>query len=334
MKPKQILKLEDYWGIEIEENRYEVNSENRLIKLFLLNQNLQDLSPLQELNDLELLYLSDSLIEDLNCLKGLKRLITLYLLKNNISNLTPLQELKELKALYLRTNNITDFSPLINLKKLRGLSLSDNQIDDLSPLRELNQLIYLNLESNQIDDLSPLKELNQLTFLSLESNQIDDLLPLKNLIKNGLKIDFSETLIHKNIIKLYNNPLPVPLINAIQRGNQAVLDYLDNLEKEEQKGTRPLNEAKMVIIGEPDAGKTTLMNYLLGKPFTETKTTQGIRMEPWEIADESGTPYRINIWDFGGQEIQSTVHKFFLTQETLYVVVLNARKDEQPDKYL
>jgi len=159
-------------------------------------------------------------------------------------------------------------------------------------------------------------------------------LPLKNLIKNGLKIDFSETLIHKNIIKLYNNPLPVPLINAIQRGNQAVLDYLDNLEKEEQKGTRPLNEAKMVIIGEPDAGKTTLMNYLLGKPFTETKTTQGIRMEPWEIADESGTPYRINIWDFGGQEIQSTVHKFFLTQETLYVVVLNARKDEQPDKYL
>jgi len=90
----------------------------------------------------------------------------------------------------------------------------------------------------------------------------------------------------------------------------------------------------MVIIGEPEAGKTTLMNYLLAKSFTETTTNQGIKIESWKIEDGEEIPYRINIWDFGGQEIQSTVHRFFLTQDTLYIVLLNARKDEKPDRYL
>lgn len=265
--PKEILELEDYWGVEIFNDEYQIGEKSNIIYLDLASLRIKDLKPLEK---------------------------------------------------------------FIYLEKLR---LWDNDISDLTPLQELKQLKELDLRDNQITDLTPLKELQQLTILDLSQNQITNINALKGLIAKNIPINhyysFRET-----AICLYDNPLPPPLIEAIKQGNQAVLDYLDNLEKEEQKGARPLNEAKMVIIGEPDAGKTSLMNYLLGKPFTETKTTQGIKIEPWEITDEAGMPYRINVWDFGGQEIQSTVHRFFLTQDTLYVVLLNARKDEKPDKYL
>ena len=67
------------------------------------------------------------------------------------------------------------------------------------------------------------------------------------------------------------------------------------------------------------------MNYLMRKPFGKTTTTKGINLGKWGF-QRNANYYRVNIWDFGGQEIQSTVHQFFLTQETLYVIVLNARQ--------
>ena len=33
----------------------------------------------------------------------------------------------------------------------------------------------------------------------------------------------------------------------------------------------------------------------------------------------------MNVWDFGGQEIMHSTHQFFLTERSLYLVVLNGR---------
>ena len=35
---------------------------------------------------------------------------------------------------------------------------------------------------------------------------------------------------------------------------------------------------------------------------------------------------RLHIWDFGGQEIMHSTHQFFLTQRSLYLLVLNGRE--------
>jgi internalin A len=41
---------------------------------------------------------------------------------------------------------------------------------------------------------------------------------------------------------------------------------------------------------------------------------------------------RLHVWDFGGQEIQHATHQFFLTERSLYLVVLNGRAgDEEND---
>ena len=38
---------------------------------------------------------------------------------------------------------------------------------------------------------------------------------------------------------------------------------------------------------------------------------------------------RLHVWDFGGQEIMHSTHQFFLTQRSLYLLVLNGRQGHE-----
>jgi internalin A len=93
--------------------------------------------------------------------------------------------------------------------------------------------------------------------------------------------------------------------------------------------SRPLNEAKLILVGRGGAGKTSLVNRLLHGGFDkDERKTPGISITPWELAlgDEK---VQLNIWDFGGQEIMHATHQFFLTERSLYLLVVNAREGEQ-----
>lgn len=80
----------------------------------------------------------------------------------------------------------------------------------------------------------------------------------------------------------------------------------------------------------PRSGKSSLKKYLLREPFNpQEKSTEKIDLADWKDED-----FTFHIWDFGGQEMLYDLHRFFLTDEALYVIVLDASKDEQPDKYL
>jgi small GTP-binding protein len=96
-----------------------------------------------------------------------------------------------------------------------------------------------------------------------------------------------------------------------------------------------LNEAKMLVVGDGKVGKSSVVEQLLYGTFDLKKsTTLGV-----EISDEmkvvqsevkgEGEPVKLNIWDFGGQEIQHSTHQFFLTTRSLYLLVLDARKGDQ-----
>ncbi|WP_062294873.1 COR domain-containing protein [Nostoc piscinale] len=43
---------------------------------------------------------------------------------------------------------------------------------------------------------------------------------------------------------------------------------------------------------------------------------------------ENGREFRVNIWDFGGQEIYHATHQFFLTKRSLYALVADNRKED------
>ena len=91
----------------------------------------------------------------------------------------------------------------------------------------------------------------------------------------------------------------------------------------------------MLVVGDGDVGKSSVVERLIYNTFNPRKgTTLGV-----EINDEmqvvhsevksEGEPVKLNIWDFGGQEIQHSTHQFFLTKRSLYLLVVDARKGDQ-----
>ena len=152
-----------------------------LTKLDCSENQIRDLSPVQNLNNLTELYCYDNQIIDLSPVQNLNNLTTLYCDKNQIIDLSPVQNLNNLTELWCSFNQIIDLSPVQNLNKLTDLDCSYNQIIDLSPVQNLNKLTYLYCPANQIRDLSPVQNLNNLTYLSCWGNQIIDLSPVQNL---------------------------------------------------------------------------------------------------------------------------------------------------------
>jgi internalin A len=329
-KPKQIVELERELGVKVRE--FTLDDAHELVMLDIIGGLLESIAPLAKYNYLEKLYLTDCGTRDISAITLLTKLKSFWSWDNPIADLSPLGALTDLLSLTLSNTYDVDFTVLQKCTNLYGLILMGCQITEIAFMQGLVNLRGLSLMDNRIQDIGPLQHLQNIRHFDFRNNQISNIEPLLPLIKKGYQVVYKEDLSNESI-NLYNNPLTTPPVEIVQQGNAAILDWFANYQKEQAKGELPLNEAKMIIIGEPDAGKTSLMNYLLGRPFSVPSPTEGFKREHWPVVQDN-TEYRINIWDFGGQEIQSTVHQFFLTQDTLYIVVLNARKDEKPDTYL
>jgi internalin A len=105
------------------------------------------------------------------------------------------------------------------------------------------------------------------------------------------------------------------------------------------RGTlQPINEAKLLVLGNEAVGKTSLVRYLIkGAPRdqNEPKTPgaaihEKIDTHTWS-PEQSGVT--LNVWDFGGQEIMHGTHRFFLTERSLYLLVLEARREDDSSVY-
>lgn len=307
---------------------------NKLTQLKSLNlsQNKNiEFSSLFYNSSLTYLSLASNRIEDISFIQKLSNLQTLGLGDNKIKDISCLSNLLNLNKLYLWENQISDISVLKQLTNLESLELSDNPVADFSPIKNLKKLTQLNLRNCQIADISFLSNLLQINDLNLKQNPISDISYLQPLIQKGLNIMFGEDYSGKNKISLSENSITTPPMHIIEQGNEAILSWFENIKI---SSLEPFREAKVILLGEPDAGKSSLLKYLIGKEFEEEKSvTRGVNIEKL-VFQHNGNDYQINFWDFGGQEVQQSVHQYFLTENTLYIVVLNAVTDEQPDKYL
>ncbi|MCI5165537.1 MAG: hypothetical protein D3903_05445, partial [Candidatus Electrothrix sp. GM3_4] len=192
-------------------------------------------------------------------------------------------------------------------------------------LDEQGQLIGLNLTATGLDD----ERWREIVTL-LEKHEVR--LQALNLCENQLKNFLSPPGIAELIaLDLDDNLLEFPPPEIVKQGKQAVLRYL---QAAEAQGIRDAFEVKMLIVGEGGAGKTTLWNLLQDSthpvPDETQKSTLGIQIEEgWKFShlDNSKFNFRVNLWDFGGQEIQYMTHQFFLTRRSFYVLLADGRKE-------
>lgn len=224
-----------------------------------------------------------------------------------------------LKELILWKNKLTEIPKEIGkLKKLEVLYLSGNKLSKLpSEIGELTNLRELYLTSNKINEFPiELTYLKRLEKLVLYKNNIREL-PFEFI---NLKLD---------IIDLGENPLIKPPLEIVKQGVYSIKNYFTSISKSEE--LFQLKEAKILIVGEGGVGKTCLMNKMIDQNFRideDEKTTEGIDIKKWNLEEDNGTDVKINIWDFGGQEIYHSTHQFFLTKRSIYIYVWNARTDD------
>jgi len=125
-------------------------------------------------------------------------------------------------------------------------------------------------------------------------------------------------------------PIPPEVLGGKHRYNKPapaadVINYYF-----QEKSDTPLYEAKLIIVGEGGAGKTTLAKKLIDPNYElnkDEKSTEGIEVIPYEFDHPSGHRCKVNIWDFGGQEIYHATHQFFLSERAVYALVADSRKE-------
>ena len=222
-------------------------------------------------------------------------------------------------------------------QRIRSALDSNSEALDLSGLgliklpkeiAQLSNLTLLNLNSNQLASLpKEIAQLSNLSHLYLNSNQLaslpKEIAQLSNLTELYLHAN-KELKIPVEILgpTLYD----VVISKAEPAKPENILNYYFRIQTE----GRPLNEAKLILVGFGAVGKTSLANRLINDTFDpKSQKTEGIQISEWPIELNDSEKIRLNVWDFGGQEIMHSTHQFFLTERSLYLLVLNGRQGHE-----
>ncbi|MBI5295752.1 MAG: leucine-rich repeat domain-containing protein [Chloroflexi bacterium] len=330
--PPEIEGLQALTSLNLSSNQLaslppEIGHLQALIELYLRNNQLTSLPPeIGELQALTSLNLSSNQLTNLPPEIGqLQALTELDLFSNQLTS--PPSEIEQLQALIsldLSLNQLTSLPPEMGqLKALISLDLSRNQLTSLpSEIGQLQALTWLSLSFNQLTNL-PLEigQLQSLTSLFLSFNQFDSLpqemTELRNLEKISLRVNPLEIAIPAQWLEPEY---------SFSDDAQNILAYYKQLHAE---GGHPLGEARILVVGEANAGKTKLLRALLsgeyGARFIETRDpTEGIEVNALETEGLS-----LRFWDFGGQEILHATHRFFLSRRCVYLLVADSTRDRE-----
>ncbi|MFN3851055.1 MAG: COR domain-containing protein [Spirosomataceae bacterium] len=294
-----------------------------LINLQCEDIGLSELTFLELLTNLKYFNASNNFIYDIDC--ELPQLWSLNLSKNKIRDISFLSKIPELNILSLSANEISEIDSISFVEDLEALHLIDNKISNIEPLRHLKKIRLLTLRNNQISDIKPLSNLLSLTCINLSKNHISDIKPLEKILKLGINVDTTSDYSKVNFISLAQNPLSNPPLEIVNSGRMGVIRYFKRLDKE---GSDFIYEAKLTLVGEGGAGKTSLQRKIVDENATLPNgedRTRGIKVFDWEFKDKNNTNYAAHIWDFGGQDVYYPVHRFFLTENSVYILMASTR---------
>ena len=263
---------------------------------------------------------------------NLTRLQSLDLGYTQISSLPEsIWNLTRLQSLDLSGANIGSLPESIgNLPSLQSLDLKSTQISSLpESIGKLTRLQSLDLSDTPLSAIpKSIGNLPNLKYLLLEDNTLaelpEELLSLKIEYTNEkFDILYAKSGIFTYGLKLKNQPIEI-----FYQSRELIIEYYASTK---DNSTLPINECKVVFLGDGGAGKSLIIDRLMHdgniSPDFDGESTPGIHISPkkYLIGNEE---IELHFWDFGGQAIMHSMHRLFLTNRTLYVVVTNARDNK------
>lgn len=298
-----------------------------------------------QLGSLERLYLDNTelaeLPETIGQLGALEKLALSY------TNLTKLPEtigqLGTLKHVSLRGAKLIELPETIGqLGALEFIDLSNTSIAKLpETIGQLGVLEALDLSGTELTELpETIGQLGALKRLYLSNTPITEipetigrLSKLESLNLSWLKLkriprsltEFGLPFISKNWlwdergINLHNTVLEEQNISIFLESPELIPSLYKESELTE------VRECKVIFLGDGRAGKSYTIKRIKNgdrKGDYKTDETHGVEISEHKFSKQG---YTINFWDFGGQDIQHSMHRCFLTSDTCYVVTVNSR---------
>lgn len=134
--------------------------------------------------------------------------------------------------------------------------------------------------------------------------------------------------------------------NPVESIHDDILDDIHKLRQYFQAlefyGERLFPQVRAMLIGEPEAGKSTLFELLQTKKVTlsHREATHGVnRVQlPFKNINHSDLPdddktVTLDLWDIGGQKPQHMCHRWFFRPGMMYIFVLRHDTDEEQVRY-
>ena len=303
---------------------------------------LTRLPELEKLTQLRKLVLSKCGFVQLPGLEHLTQLTLLSLSQcNNLTQLSTLDNFTQLTKLILcGCNALTKIPSLDNLTQLDELNLSKySNITQMPSLENQTQLAKLDLSScSSLKELpAGIRNMRLLRKLNLQDLNLQDLPDWLPEIAEHFSLSSGDEESGQSKAIVYLHGTNIEAIKDMSIFEQPYELVVKWFEERKLGRTQPLNEIKVVFLGDGEAGKSHTIARLMndgGDPdyqLFDGKSTPGIVIRNKEY-DMDGRRIQIHYWDFGGQEIMHSMHRIFLTGRTMYVVLLNARDDTQGDR--
>jgi len=334
-------------------------SKLQSLSLLSISQNKLETLPneVTELAHLVELRINENMLTKLPDSIGRCRSLKILLANNNSVGHIPKDiagcgDLEKLELKYNKIQNVPDEIGL--LPKLQTLHLSNNNIsslpDSIGSLTSLenmdlsgNRLVWLPVSTQRL-----LPPTGMLTEISLHDNP-ELRIPAEILERKSTEINPSATQA-ASVLKFYfrrqsgpSRKLREAKILLVGQGGvgkssiaKHLLDpnFILNRKESQTNGIAILEwcVAETPRTFEPKTiSEKSIVRYFTKRHRREQAERLKVARKAWDEEMErlrKLPPVRVNVWDFGGQEIMHSTHQFFLTQRSLYLLVLDARSGE------
>jgi internalin A len=266
-----------------------------------------------ELRNLHVLRVDQNTLTELPSTLGQLHNLSVLEANGNRLERVALEGLTSLTSLKLDGNAVTKVPDVRRCAGLELLNLADNQVASIPDwIGELEQLRTLNLDGNLLARVpSDLGALRSLEALSLRNNSL-----------TSLPAELGE-LSETTTLNLDGNPWAEPLSALVEADPIELFAYLRELRTAES-----LYEAKILLVGEGEVGKSSLRDALLGEPFVKDRDpTHGIELRRLRLRrPRRDVPMSLVLWDFGGQPSYRITDQFFFSRRAIYLVVWKPRQ--------
>lgn len=285
---------------------------------------------LRDFKTLKTLSLNSSHLAGLDFIKGLTQLNELEISQNEIVDFGVLGKLINLKKLNISGNEINDLSFLNNLNALRGLEMFCSRVPEFVWIGSLKNLTHLDLSGTLAEDYTVIGKLKKLNSLKLAFNQISEIGFLSKLkLLAHLDLSYNSLIEIKSLFPLanfsydlqinlsYNNVLNKIPIEVLKVGWPGIKDRIAALQKNDE--FVPINEVKLLILGNPNVGKSNLLEFFeTGCEPQKKIPTHGIQ---YKVIKKVLDDININCWDFGGDDYFHATHQLFFSPGAINIII-------------